>query len=144
LADHVRIRDRNCCGPGCTRPARRCDLDHTTDHACGGETVEVNIGPACKRHHPDKERGWLLTQPAPGWFRWVSPLGRVYWTRGEPVRPDLPDPDPGSHPDEETATEADRRLRRHDPRILDRPAADPARPPPPKPEPPPDDQPPPF
>ncbi len=56
LADHVRIRDRNCCGPGCTRSARRCDLDHTRDHAHGGETVDDNIGPACKRHHPDKER----------------------------------------------------------------------------------------
>jgi hypothetical protein len=63
LADHVRIRDRNCIGPGCTRSARRCDLDHTRDHARGGETAEDNIGPACKRHHPDKERRWTLTQP---------------------------------------------------------------------------------
>jgi hypothetical protein len=160
LADHVRIRDRHCCGPGCTRSARRSDLDHTHDHALGGATVEVNIGTACKRHHPDKDRGWTLTQPQPGLFRWVSPLGRVYWTRGEPVRPDLPDPDPdpAPHPDEHTDTdtdtdteaeaEADQRLRRHDPRILERPATDPPRPPPPRPpprpEPPPDDHPPPF
>jgi hypothetical protein len=143
LADHVRIRDRNCCGPGCTRPARRSDLDHTREHACGGATVEVNIGPACKRHHPDKDRGWSLTQPLPGLFRWVSPLGRVYWTRGEPVRPDLPDPEPGPRQGEETDTEAHQRLRRHDPRILERPAKDPPRPPPPR-YPPPDDEPPPF
>jgi hypothetical protein len=145
LAEHVRIRDRNCCGPGCTRPARRSDLDHTTDHARGGATVEVNLGPACKRHHPDKDRNWSLTQPQPGRFRWISPLGRSYLTRGEPIRPDLPDPDPAPHPNEETATDADRRLRRHDPRILDRPATGPPRPPPPpRPEPPPDDPPPPF
>jgi hypothetical protein len=144
LADHVRIRDRGCIGPGCTRSARRCDLDHTRDHADGGETVDDNIGPACKRHHPDKERGWTLTQPVPGLFRWVSPLGRIYLTKGEPIRPDLPDPDPADHPGEESAAEVEQRLRRYDPKILDRPATDPPRPPPPKPEPPPDDRPPPF
>ena len=37
------------------------------------------------------EGGWQLTQPAPGLFRWESPLGRVYWTRGEPIAPDLPE-----------------------------------------------------
>jgi hypothetical protein len=143
LADHVRIRDRSCIGPGCTRSARRSDLDHTQDHARGGETVEVNIGPACKRHHPDKERSWTLTQPEPGLFRWVSPLGRIYLTKGEPIRPDLPDPNPADHPGEETAAEVDQRLRRHEPRILQRPAKDPPRPPPPKSDPP-DDEPPPF
>jgi hypothetical protein len=71
-------------------------------------------------------------------------LGRIYLTKGEPIRPDLPDPDPAPQQNEETATEADQRLRRYDPRILERPATDPPRPPPPKPEPPPDDQPPPF
>jgi hypothetical protein len=139
LADHVRIRDRNCCGPGCTRAARRSDLDHTRDHARGGGTVAANIGPACKRHHPDKDRGWSLAQPAPGLFLWVSPLGRPYVTKGEPVRPDLPDPDPAPHPAEETAREIDRRLRRTDPRILERPAPDTPRPPP-KPDPPPGEE----
>jgi hypothetical protein len=139
LADHVRIRDRNCCGPGCTRSARRSDLDHSWDHARGGGTVAANIGPACKRHHPDKERGWSLAQPAPGLFLWVSPLGRPFVTKGEPVRPDLPDPDPAPHPAEETAREIDRRLRRTDPRILERPVPDTPRPPP-KPDPPPDEE----
>jgi hypothetical protein len=143
LADHVRIRDRSCVGPGCTRPARRSDLDHTRDHACGGETMDDNIGPACKRHHPDKERNWTLTQPEPGRFRWVSPLGRTYFTKGEPIRPDLPDPEPADHPGEETAAEVDQRLRRHEPRIVQRPAKDSPRPPPPESDPP-DDEPPPF
>ncbi len=143
LADHVRIRDRHCCGSGCTRPARRSDLDHTRDHSHGGHTVATNIGPACKRHHPDKDRGWSLAQPQPGLFLWISPLGRIYVTKGEPVRPDLPDPDPPPHPDEETASELDQRLRRVDPRILERSAKDPlVRPPPlPRPETPPHDAP---
>jgi hypothetical protein len=138
LADHVRTRDRNCCGPGCTRPASSSDLDHTRDHGRGGKTVEGNVGPACKRHHPDKDRGWSLTQPEPGLFRWVSPLGRVYFTRGEPIRLDLPDPDPAERPEDQARddAEADQRLRRYDPRILERPATDPPRPPPPPPPPP--------
>ncbi|OZM76224.1 HNH endonuclease signature motif containing protein [Pseudonocardia sp. MH-G8] len=139
LADHVRARDRSCCGPGCTRTASSSDLDHTNDHGRGGKTVEGNIGPACKRHHPDKDRGWSLTQPSPGLFRWLSPLGRVYWTRGEPIRLDLPDPDPDPdrHPEDQDRDDADhdQRLRRYDPRILDRPATDPPRPPPPIPNP---------
>jgi hypothetical protein len=75
-----------------------------------------------------------------------QPLGRVYVTTGEPVRPDLPDPDPADHPGEETAAEVDQRLRRYDPRILQRPAEDPPRPSPPptRPDPPPDGEPPPF
>jgi hypothetical protein len=147
LADHVRIRDRNCVGPGCTRPARRSDLDHTRDHGRGGQTVEANIGPACRRHHPDKDRGWGLTQPEPGVFVWVSPLGRTYRTRGEPVRPDIPDPDPAPEngQQEESAAEYDGRLRRYEDRILRRPAAESPRPPPPPgPAPRPDDGPPPF
>ncbi|GAA5113793.1 HNH endonuclease signature motif containing protein [Pseudonocardia adelaidensis] len=103
LADHIRIRDRNCVGPGCTRSARRSDLDHTREHGRGGRTVEINIGPACKRHHPDKDRGWTLTQPEPGVFLWISSLGRAYRTRGEPIRPDLPEPDPASGVQEESA-----------------------------------------
>ncbi len=32
LAEHVRVRDRHCAAPGCTVPARRCDVDHTTEY----------------------------------------------------------------------------------------------------------------
>jgi hypothetical protein len=146
LADHVRTRDRNCIAPGCTRPARGCDLDHTRDHSRGGRTVEANIGPGCKRHHPDKDRGWTLTQPEPGLFEWRSPLGRTYRTRGEPIRPDLPDPDPAPEVFEESAGQVDRRLRRWERRILQPPAPETPRPPPPPPAPgpPPDEEPPPF
>jgi hypothetical protein len=65
---------------------------------------------------------------------WVSPLGRVYRTRGEPIRPDLPDPDPPAedadardNPD----TAAGHRLDLH---ILWRPARNPEPPPPPAPD----------
>jgi hypothetical protein len=92
--------------------------------------VEGNIGPGCWRHHPDKGRGWRLSQPEPGLFVWVSPLGRVYRTRGGPVRPDLPDPDPppqGADPRDNPDTETGRPI---DLRTLWREGRDPAPPPP--------------
>lgn len=88
LRRHVQVRDRRCVAPGCRRPARRCQLDHTVDHALGGETLAENSGPLCPRHHLMKhEGGWGLEQTAPGLFRWASPLGQVYESRGEPVAP---------------------------------------------------------
>jgi hypothetical protein len=134
LARHVQVRDRTCIGPGCMRSARRSDLDHTRDHGRGGNTVEDNIGPGCKRHHADKQRGWTLSQPEPGLFVWTSPLGRTYTTRGEPIRPDLPEPEPppeGADPRDDPDTDHGTRL---DLRILWRPARDPEPPPPPAPD----------
>ncbi|MBV9315616.1 MAG: HNH endonuclease, partial [Pseudonocardia sp.] len=94
LARHIQIRDRTCVHPGCMRPAACCEMDHVEDYARGGLTIRINIGPECGLHHPYKDRGWRLTQPEPGVFRWVSPLGRIYVTRGEPVMPPLPAPRP--------------------------------------------------
>ncbi len=106
LARHIEVRDRTCCFPGCRRPARGCDKDHTRDHTRGGPTTRSNIGPLCDRHHRYKTEGWwALTQPEPGRFRWTSPLGQTYRTRGEPInpptvsarpRPAASDPDTGS------------------------------------------------
>jgi hypothetical protein len=95
LARHTEIRDRTCCHPGCRRPARKADKDHTHDHAAGGPTTSHNIGPLCERHHRYKSlRWWTLTQPQPGRFRWTSPRSRTYRTRGEPIRPPTVPPHP--------------------------------------------------
>ena len=95
LARHIQVRDRTCTHPGCTRPATEAELDHTHDHAAGGPTTAANIGPGCTRHHWFKTAlGWRLRQPRAGHYEWTSPLGHSYQTRGEPVRPDLPDPLP--------------------------------------------------
>ena len=99
LARHVQIRDRTCTHIGCTRPARTCDLDHAHDHALGGRTTQTELNPECDRHHLYKhELGWRLHQPRPGVFRWTSPLGRSYRTRGEPIMPPLPRPSPRERP----------------------------------------------
>jgi hypothetical protein len=150
LARYVQVRDRYCCHPGCQSPAAAAELDHTHDHAAGGPTTRANIEPGCERHHWYKTAlGWRLCQPEPGVFEWTSPLRRVYRTRGEPIRLELPEPVPGEHRidgdlvrgrDAEPAFDLDDW--QPDLPILHR-ALDRYEPPPARPPPPPEDEPPP-
>lgn len=81
----VAARDRTCCFPGCRRPARRCDLDHTIPYHLGGPTTFGNLGPLCRRHHRLKTHtDWALHQPEPGLFLWTSPTGRTHHFRAPP------------------------------------------------------------
>jgi Domain of unknown function (DUF222) len=81
LTRWIIARDRTCRAPGCTTPARSCDIDHTIDHVAGGLTTHDNLGLLCRHHHRLKhEAGWTLTQPTPGRFEWRSPTGRIYRT----------------------------------------------------------------
>lgn len=142
LRRHVQVRDRHCVAPGCRRPARRCQLDHTLDHALGGATLEENSGPLCLRHHLMKhEAGWRLEQPAPGVFRWTSPLGQVYECRGEPISP-APGPVRARPPEPESWWRPTRRMPA--PIMCPRPQPPPDPPPAPRRVPPADDEPPPF
>lgn len=104
LRRHVQVRDRTCVHPGCRTPARRCDTDHTRDHARGGTTTHDDLAPLCRHHHMLKtEGGWRLSQPEPGRFVWTSPLGRSYPVAPEPILLPPRDPDPAPrtdlHPD---------------------------------------------
>jgi hypothetical protein len=84
LRNVVMIRQRTCSFPGCRRPARRCDLDHTVPYDQGGATCECNLAPLCRRHHQAKQApGWHLTQDQPGVMTWRMPHGREYQTTGE-------------------------------------------------------------
>jgi Domain of unknown function (DUF222)/HNH endonuclease len=75
----IRARTLTCAGPGCRRPATRCDLDHTIPHDHGGITCECNLAPLCRFCHRLKQaRGWTLTQPTPGVMTWTTPAGRRY------------------------------------------------------------------
>jgi Domain of unknown function (DUF222) len=75
----ITARDTTCRAPGCTAPARSCDVDHTNDHVDGGRTCHDNLGLLCRHHHRLKhEGGFHLQQPKPGAFVWISPTGRTY------------------------------------------------------------------
>jgi hypothetical protein len=81
LTHLVRARSATCTAPGCTRPAARCDLDHTNAWDDGGPTCECNLAPLCRRHHRCKQaQGWRLAQPEPGLLVWHTPSGRAYTT----------------------------------------------------------------
>lgn len=75
-------RDERCRFPGCRRPARRCDLDHTCDAALGGPTSCTNLAHLCRRHHTLKHATeWAVRQLGHGVLEWMSPTGRAYLDR---------------------------------------------------------------
>jgi hypothetical protein len=89
-AELVEALNQRCVWTTCRRPANTCHLDHTTDHAVGGETSAANNGPLCPGHHTVKTEGqWTMHQPMPGHFTFTDPHGRVYQTGP----PRLTDPD---------------------------------------------------
>ena len=91
MREQVILRDRTCVFPGCTHPARSCDLDHITgytpDHQAGpdrldrtGQTHPDNLAPLCRRHHRIKTHGrWHYTRdPDDGSYTWTTPTGATY------------------------------------------------------------------
>ena len=81
LTHLIRARNNRCTAPGCTRPAARCDLDHTVPWDQGGLTCECDLAPLCRHHHRCKQsQGWKLEQPSPGVLIWRTPAGRSYAT----------------------------------------------------------------
>jgi len=77
----VTARSAQCAAPGCSRPAARCDLDHTTPWDHGGPTCPCNLAPLCRHHHKCKQKDdWTLEQPEPGVLVWRAPAGRSYAT----------------------------------------------------------------
>ena len=85
----LRLRDRRCRFPGCNRPARRSELDHTIDWQYGGPTDDTNLAHVCERHHHMKhDTAWRVETDADGTLRFTSPAGRRY------ASPLPHDPDP--------------------------------------------------
>ena len=85
LRELVKVRQRTCGFPGCRRPARTCDDDHTVPFDQGGRTCECNLAPLCRRHHRAKQAaGWHLDQPQPGTLVWATPHGRSYTVTPDP------------------------------------------------------------
>jgi hypothetical protein len=77
----VKIRQKTCASPICSRPAQACDDDHTVPYHQGGRTCECGLGPVCRCCHRVKQTpGWHLEQPTPGVLVWHLPNGRTRTT----------------------------------------------------------------
>jgi hypothetical protein len=88
IRQQVQLRDRTCVFPGCTRPARGCDVDHIIeyDHDAEAEgrpqpgpTTTDNLACLCRFHHRLKTHSaWRYAMVEPGVFEWTSPHGHRY------------------------------------------------------------------
>jgi len=79
------VRYATCTGPGCRRPADRCDFEHNTPYEVGGRTCLCNGNPKCRHDHRLKQHPrWDAEQLPDGSVRWTTPSGRKYVT--EPTR----------------------------------------------------------
>jgi hypothetical protein len=87
----VVLDDETCRFPGCARRADRCDLDHTTDWAHGGETSLDNLAALCRRHHTVKHQtGWEVKAGEARALHWTSPSGARHTTRPPDHAPPAP------------------------------------------------------
>lgn len=98
----MRARDGHCRFPGCTTPARSCDLDHVVpfDHEApdrGGVTEPDNLACLCRWHHRMKTEGhWQVRMEPAGTVHWTGPDGRQLQSvpTGLPPAPEPPRPEP--------------------------------------------------
>ena len=70
MAERIRLRDGTCRHPGCSVPAKDCDVDHVIafnkrDPELGGPTLEWNLVCLCRKHHREKTFGTNAYRPGP-------------------------------------------------------------------------------
>jgi hypothetical protein len=79
------VRNATCTGPGCRRPAGRCDFEHNIPYEAGGRSCLCNGNPKCRHDHRLKQHPRWNAEQLPGaYVRWTAPSGRQYVT--EPTR----------------------------------------------------------
>jgi hypothetical protein len=84
MIDHARLVHPACVFPGCTVPAEQADIDHTEDHAFGGDTVPENLAPLSQSHHKVKHHTrWRFIQNGDDTLTATSPAGHAYTVRPE-------------------------------------------------------------
>jgi hypothetical protein len=106
MVDHVRAVDGTCRGPGCTVPARTCDLDHDTPWP-HGPTHPDNLTANHRQHHRLKTAGWWSATRDADTLTWQTAAARTYtthpkdWLDGHhaseaPIPPHSATPDPAA------------------------------------------------
>jgi hypothetical protein len=77
----AQVRHATCTGPGCRRPAGRCDFEHDIPYGAGGRTCLCNGDPKCRYDHRLKQDPrWKVDLLPGGDVRWTTPSGRRYVT----------------------------------------------------------------
>jgi hypothetical protein len=86
----IRARDKTCRAPGCQRPARQCDIEHTEDWVSTKDSRRCNLACLYRRHHIWKhlEQSGLI-QITPGTLGFTTPLGQYLVTHPEPYVDEL-------------------------------------------------------
>jgi hypothetical protein len=78
-------RSDTCVFPGCRMPATESDLDHNQPWAETHVTETDQLAPLCRHDHVNRhQRGWKISQLAPGAYQLTSPLGHIYTTGADP------------------------------------------------------------
>jgi len=84
MIDHARLVHPECVFPGCTVPSEQTDMDHTEDHAYGGDTIPENLAPLSAEHHRVKHHTrWEFVQNGDDTLTATSPAGHVYTVQPE-------------------------------------------------------------
>jgi hypothetical protein len=79
LRSWLRLHDGTCRKPGCNRPAKQCDIDHTVEWQHGGQTAHDNLAHLCPAHHDEKHHTAVTMRHLPsGDIEWTLPSGRTY------------------------------------------------------------------
>ncbi|WP_228004286.1 DUF222 domain-containing protein [Amycolatopsis sp. YIM 10] len=90
LDELVRVRDRECRRPGCTRPAQFADLDHCDSKGKGWKdgcpTGAATLVGLCRADHKLRDLpGWQHTVTADGTLTITTPANQNYTSRPEPL-----------------------------------------------------------
>ncbi|QFU88722.1 hypothetical protein YIM_17710 [Amycolatopsis sp. YIM 10] len=83
VTELVRVRDRECRSPGCTRPAKLTELELCEHH--DGRTESARIGTCPADHKLQTVRGWRHTLEADGSLTVTTPSGETYTSTPEPL-----------------------------------------------------------
>ncbi|GAA2163994.1 hypothetical protein FHX52_2191 [Humibacillus xanthopallidus] len=79
MIEHIRAVDGTCRGPGCTVPARACDLDHDVPWPHGPTAVD-NLSAKHRQHHRVKTAGWWRATRDGDTLTWHTAAARTYTT----------------------------------------------------------------
>lgn len=83
VTELVRVRDRECRRPGCTKPAKLTELELCEHH--DGRTESARIGTCPADHKLQTVRGWHHTLEADGSLTVTTPSGETYTSTPEPL-----------------------------------------------------------